>query len=262
MQNDDFVIMSTTLLKHGLKTSGDIIIPDGVTHIDDYAFSSCGELTSVTIPDSVTNIGYCAFANCSNLTIINIPTSVTKIEPNAFYGTAYLNDQLHNQGFLIVNGILLDAKNIGGELTIPDTVIKINESVFADRIALTSVILPDGITEIGDDAFMGCNNLVSINIPKTVTSIGRNAFALCYKLNTINLPDSVTTIEGGTFADCSNLVKLNIPDSVTEIEYNAFANVPLVIYDGSASNYDEWGAKKVVKSDGTVLYENTDDNDN
>ena len=155
------------------------------------------------------------FSDCSNLTTVNIPTSVTTIKRNAFYGTAFLNNQLNDQGFLIVNGILLDAKNIGGEITIPNTVIKINEAVFAERVALTSVILPDGITEIGDEAFMECKNLVSINIPKSVTSIGRYAFT----------------------------------------------NVPLVIYDGTATNYSEWGAKKVVRSDGTVLYENTDNSD-
>ena len=43
----------------------ELIIPDGVTTISDYAFYYCHGLTSVVIPDSVTDIGYYAFANTS-----------------------------------------------------------------------------------------------------------------------------------------------------------------------------------------------------
>ena len=56
-------IMSSgrTLYIGGKKVEGDLIIPDGVTSIGDYAFYGCSDLTSVTIPDSVTYIGWNAF---------------------------------------------------------------------------------------------------------------------------------------------------------------------------------------------------------
>ena len=47
----------------------ELIIPNGVTSIDSYAFSGCTSLTSVVIPNSVTWVGYNAFINCSKLTI-------------------------------------------------------------------------------------------------------------------------------------------------------------------------------------------------
>ncbi|MBR4728681.1 MAG: leucine-rich repeat domain-containing protein, partial [Prevotella sp.] len=45
----------------------DLVIPESVTSISNYAFAKCYRLLSITIPDGVTNIGYHAFALCSNL---------------------------------------------------------------------------------------------------------------------------------------------------------------------------------------------------
>ena len=45
--------------------NGDVTIPDSVTSIGEWAFSSYVGLTSVTIPDSVTDIGPSAFYGCA-----------------------------------------------------------------------------------------------------------------------------------------------------------------------------------------------------
>ena len=62
----------------------DLVIPDSVTTINDFAFSCCAGLTSVTFPNSVTEIGDYAFVWCSRLTSLTIPNSVTKIGHYAF----------------------------------------------------------------------------------------------------------------------------------------------------------------------------------
>ena len=62
----------------------DIVIPDTVTVINQYAFSGCTSLTSVEIPESVTSVGVCAFANCSNLESVIILEGATTIGQGAF----------------------------------------------------------------------------------------------------------------------------------------------------------------------------------
>ena len=62
----------------------DLVIPDGITEVKDYAFYRCSGLTSVTIPEGVTSIGHSAFQSCSGLTSVTIPESVTSIGSYAF----------------------------------------------------------------------------------------------------------------------------------------------------------------------------------
>ena len=62
----------------------ELIIPDSVTTIGEFAFYDCDNITSVTISDSVTTIGGYAFAYCYRLTSVTIGDSVTTIGPSAF----------------------------------------------------------------------------------------------------------------------------------------------------------------------------------
>ena len=122
--------------------TGEVIIPqsiisDGIEYsvvgIDDGAFSSCTNLTSVNIPESVTSIGRYAFEDCSGLTSVTIPESVTSIGNYAFRNCSSLTS-----------------------MTIPESVTSIGEGAFSDCSGLTSVTIPNSVTFIGNGAFSGC----------------------------------------------------------------------------------------------------------
>ena len=68
----------------------ELVIPNGVTSIGDYAFYNCDSFTSIIIPEGVTSIGDSAFAYCDNISSITIPSSVTSIGYKAFYGCTIL----------------------------------------------------------------------------------------------------------------------------------------------------------------------------
>ncbi len=67
----------------------EIVLPNTVWAIKNYAFYSCNSLTSITIPASVTSIGSYAFFACRP-TSITIPSSVTSIGKYAFHGCTSL----------------------------------------------------------------------------------------------------------------------------------------------------------------------------
>ena len=63
----------------------DLVIPNTVTTIGNYAFEGCTGLTSVTIPNSVTKIGRDAFYGCNNLkTIYSYAATPPTMSSNAF----------------------------------------------------------------------------------------------------------------------------------------------------------------------------------
>ena len=69
-----------------------VTIPNGVTSISYSAFSACKSLTSITIPDSVTSIGDYAFCECESLTSVTIPNGVTSIDNHAFWNCTSLKN--------------------------------------------------------------------------------------------------------------------------------------------------------------------------
>ena len=74
------------ILEKYIPESGEteVVIPDGVTGIDAWAFADCRELESVIIPDGVTWIGLEAFKYCYGLKNIIIPDSVDRVDNRAF----------------------------------------------------------------------------------------------------------------------------------------------------------------------------------
>ncbi len=117
----------------------DIVIPDTVTQIKDYAFYGCKSLTNVKIGSGVTSIGAYAFRECSSLENVTIPYGVTSIEYDAFRNCTSLKS-----------------------VTIPDSVTSIGGSAFYYCTSLTSLTIGRDASSIGYDAFVCCYKLVEI----------------------------------------------------------------------------------------------------
>ncbi len=135
-----FKILNSKLIKYAEeKGITSVIIPNGVTSIEDQAFYARLNINSITIPDSVTKIGQYAFAYCSNLKAITIPDSVISIEQYAFSHCLSLES-----------------------ITIPDSVTSIGECAFSYCSILKSVSIPETLTNISKDAFNWCHKDLKI----------------------------------------------------------------------------------------------------
>jgi hypothetical protein len=102
-----------------------LIIPNSVTSIGNYAFYYCYGLTSITIPNSVTSIGNRAFYYCSGLTSITIPNSVTSIGNYAFEYCSGLTSVTIGSGVTSIGSQAFDGVDIPTVISLIENPFKI-----------------------------------------------------------------------------------------------------------------------------------------
>ena len=177
----------------------DLVVPETVTQINQYAFYGVTCLTSLAISNSVTTIGNYAFYGCSGLTgSLTIPNSVTTIGGSAFFGC---------RGFT-------------GSLTIPNSVTTIGGSAFFGCSGFTgSLTIPNSVTTIGNGAFAHCSGLTgSLTISNSVASIGNWAFQNCNGFYSITSFAETPPILGeGSFAGWNLNTPVFVPCGFEEV---------------------------------------------
>ena len=187
----------------------DLVIPEGVENVNNYAFYGGSNLKSVTIPSSLKSFGTKSFNGCDALSKVIVPDVASWC--NIYFG----NNPLWNASHLYS-----DAETEITVLTIPYGVNQISSGAFKNAISIKSINLPNSLTEIGSDAFYGCSSLKSLTLPNGIEEIGSNAFNYCNSLEKLVIPNSVKFIDSYAFGNCMNLYSvtslINMPFKLNE----------------------------------------------
>lgn len=148
-----------------------IILPDGLTSIDNRAFYYSKLLETVNIPNTVTTIGEYAFNYCEKLQNISIPESISTIAQYTFaYCYAFKN------------------------IIIPDSITTIGNYAFQNCTGLTNVTIGSNVSSIGSNGFYWCPNVLKYDFTRCTQIPTLGNASVFYSINSkckIYVPDDL-----------------------------------------------------------------------
>lgn len=195
----------------------EIIIPPSVTEIQKYAFYNCKDLEVITFEDNtiIEDIGEGAFKGCEKLQEIQLPSIKT------------ISKFMFEYCFSLKN------------ITIPNSVIKIETSAFEKCRSLEEIILPVSVKRVAYCAFYQCDSLTKVtvngydNTNNSDLIIEGKAFIGCKNLKTIIFPKSIKSIESEAFKYCEKLSEIYIANKQEYCAFNEFRKN----WDNNTGNY-------------------------
>ena len=170
---------------NGKKSLRSIILPEGITVINNGAFLNSG-LEAITLPESLEGIGQSVFLG-TQLKEITIPANVVGLGTSAFEGS--------DAGTMPLEKVIFKGSKIMG----------IEPYTFKNCVNLKEITLPESLTIIAYDAFLGCSSLTKVVIPDNVTEIEKTAFSQCTSLTEATIGRSVKSIGKKCFDGCEKL---------------------------------------------------------
>ena len=171
-----------------------VTLPNSLTYLGDYAFSSCKDLASISIGTGITEIPYNCFTGCNALTSVDLPEHVTSIGGGAY---SYCN------------GLV--------SITLPDHIQTVGASAFASCSNLEEVVIPDNVTTLGEKAFQYDSKLKYVQIGKGITTLEKDLFNSCESLSSVELSEGLTAVKAFVFENCSSLKTVTFPSTLTAL---------------------------------------------
>ena len=204
-----------------------LVIPNTITKINDYAFTGCTSITNVTIPDTVTSIGDDSFSACPSL------------KYNKFDNAYYLGNN--------ENPYLLLVEAINPRITTCETNQNtkfIHSEAFRNCSSLSDLTIPSGILSIGSLAFYECSSL-SFNEYYDSYYLGNdeNPYLVLVKAgysDSCSINEATKIIDSSAFEHTYSLDYVIIPNNILFVGDNAFWCSEATIYCEATELPQEW----------------------
>lgn len=188
-----------------------IIIPDTVQSIGEYAFRGCGGLAVFSVPSSLKEIGAFAFAACTSLSEFPLPAGLVSIGEHAFAGDSLLKEQ-----------------------KFPSSLKRLGAQAYLDCELFTAVTLPDGMEYVANGAFGGCYGIEQIRVPLAPYQIENQKFpnALRYyidifrsdfecNIKSVELTRDTEIVPERAFANLDSVETIVFPDTIQRFDDNS-----------------------------------------
>lgn len=238
----------------GARTLKQLILPENLSAIGDYALFECGGISSLAIPETVKRIGHEAFnglvgiypeslipATLSSSRLLGddclviVPAAALNDYRNAEYwkdfaGSIYADNMNMRQVVDVTvsaerdgSGLLTavgsdDALSIISDLTVHGTINSYDIFMIRNRMPrLHNLDLTD--TKVVANPYEYYTDSHSEN-----NRIGQNAFRELNKLRSVKLPNSIDYIGYAAFESCQNLTSVTLYSGINAIDNSAFFN--------------------------------------
>ncbi len=237
---------------------------DGVSYINNGAFSDCKSLTTISVRNvAISNKGFynctslrevtghgsfkqlrevgdSAFMGCTALEYISPQINPrTEIHAKAFYGCKSLwNLHLGMDAAKIGDSAFYNCKALESFLFF--NVTSLGKGAFSGS-GLIRVKLPDYFYYLSEGCFSNCTSLIQVDFNKAIT-IGKSAFYNT-QLSSVKLPTTIKTIYDNAFGKCNNLQEVYCPVSTpptitsTFSDYDIVKRATLYVPNNSESQY-------------------------
>lgn len=255
-QTEEFVIYNGHLIYYN-GPGGDVVIPEGVVHVEGGSFENNQTVTSVTFPDTCVYIREGAFSACYSLTRVSAPPSLTYLGSGAFGWCRSLETvdlpgveiiayrafkectslkQIDLSKTRIIYQEAFEGCTSLSSVTLGENQIAFLEKAFRNT-ALTELVIPPSIQRVGVSSLADCPKLT--HVETSAEFVEDNCFENCPQLREIVLKDGVKVIGNDIFKKCAKLDRLTIPATVTEIgTVTSIPSAKLVIeYEGTAEDW-------------------------
>ena len=241
----NFLIINDKLIGYNGKVKdGVLTIPEGVISIEPYAIKKKSDIRKVIIPKSIDRLETYSFEECENLESVEFLGNPI-LSGSAFRNCASLSeiigsfsvgrfgkpfsmcDKLIDQnGFIIVNGFLVQHTGTQPIAIIPSTTSRIAAAAFCNSRSET-VQIPPSVVEIQEYAFSNNNCIKTVVGGEGIKIIRKGAFESCSNLTEMNI-SSAATIEEGAFSGCKNLIGKNgmlvVNGELAAFDYKKYCN--------------------------------------
>lgn len=188
-----------------------VVVNEGVTVIDRYAFENMMKLEEVTLPESLVKINGNAFKNCRKIKTINYggsaddwnQVSISTIG-NSFFLKAAVNYSVdvddsegdfrqsytvmkHGKNVYDFNTAVLTINDTGAiqDARIDQAWFGMGDEVAYQPICVEGLVVSEGVTRLESDVMASCESLEYVKIPSSVTAIQKGCFYGCDSLSDV-----------------------------------------------------------------------------